>query len=67
VRVDARVLRSLEALLKPGGVFLLFRSVGGEDIPGSLPPTLTLVATLPLVEATRSRLVLIEKRRVGGG
>lgn len=65
VRTDARVLRSLEALLKPGGLFLLFRSAGGEEVPGSLPPTLAMVATLPLVEATRSRLVLIEKRRIG--
>jgi 16S rRNA (guanine527-N7)-methyltransferase len=66
VRTDARALRSLEALLKPGGRFLLFRSVGGEDVPGTLPPTLVLMATVPLVETTRSRLVLIEKRRVAG-
>ncbi len=64
VRIDARVLRSLEALLKPGGVFLLFRSAGGEDVGGLLPPTLSVTATAPLVEATRSRLVLIQKRRL---
>ena len=65
VRTDARVLQNLQALLKPGGLFLLFRSAGGEDVPGSLPPILAVAATLPLVETTRSRLVVIEKRRVG--
>jgi 16S rRNA (guanine527-N7)-methyltransferase len=65
VRTDARALRNLEALLKPGGRFLLFKSAGGEDVAGSLPPTLTHAGSAALVEASRSRLVLIAKRRVG--
>lgn len=63
VRVEPRVLMSLQAFVKPGGSLFLFRSAG--DTPALMPP-LTLSATLPLIEPLRSRLVIIEKRRIVG-
>ncbi len=65
VRVEARVLMSLQAFLKPGGWFLLFRSVAGLETPPAVPPPLAWVATHPLVENLRSCLVIIEKRAIG--
>lgn len=65
VRVEARVLMSLQAFLRPGGWFLLFRSVSGAEAPPAVPPPLAWLATHPLVESLRSGLVIIEKRAVG--
>jgi len=64
VRVDGRTLANLQAFLKPAGKLLLFRALGASDIPG-LPPTLSISATVPLIESLRSRLLVIEKRRPG--
>lgn len=61
VRVEARVLMSLQAFVKPGGQLFLFRSTGG-DAPEALMPPLAWRATYPLIESLRSRLVVIEKR-----
>ena len=61
VRVEPRVLMSLQAFVQPGGRIFLFRSAG--DTPALMPP-LTLSATLPLIESLRSRLVIVEKRRI---
>lgn len=63
VRVEGRVLRGLQAFLKPGGVMFLFRGGGAVDVPAALEPPLFWVATYPLVESLRSRLVILEKRR----
>lgn len=65
VRVEARVLRGLQAFVKPGGVVTLFRGGGGSDVPGDLEPPLFWRATYPLVSTLRSRLVVLEKREVG--
>ena len=65
VRVEARVLRGLQAFVKPGGVVTLFRGGGGRDVPVDLEPPLFWRATYPLVGALRSRLVVLEKRDVG--
>jgi 16S rRNA (guanine527-N7)-methyltransferase len=65
VRVEPRVLVGLQAFLKPGGWLLLFRGPGGADPADSLTPPLTWVATYPLVESLRSRLVVLEKARIG--
>lgn len=61
VRVEPRTLVSLQAFLRPGGQVFLFRGPGGADVADSLTPTLAWVATYPLVEALRSRLVVLRK------
>jgi 16S rRNA (guanine527-N7)-methyltransferase len=65
VRIESRVLLGLQAFLKPGGVLFTFRGAGMGDPAESVTPPLTWRATYPLVESLRSRLVILEKRRVG--
>lgn len=60
VRIDYRLLMSLQAFVRPGGHVFLFRSTSGDATEGLAPP-LTLVATCPLVEPLRSRLVILSK------
>jgi 16S rRNA (guanine527-N7)-methyltransferase len=61
VRVEGRVLMSLQALVKAGGQIFLFRA-GGADPPEPLTPPLTWQATYPLVDSLQSRLVVVRKR-----
>jgi 16S rRNA (guanine527-N7)-methyltransferase len=61
VRVEPRTLASLQSLLKPGGYLFLFRGPGGADLAESLTPPLAWIATYPMVEALRSRLVVLRK------
>jgi len=61
VRIETRVLMSLQAFVKPHGQLFLFRSTAGEA-PESLTPPLAWRATYPLIESLRSRLVVVEKR-----
>jgi 16S rRNA (guanine527-N7)-methyltransferase len=63
VRVETRVLMSLQAFVKPKGELFLFRSTSG-DAPESLTPPLAWRATYPLLESLRSRLVVLEKREL---
>jgi 16S rRNA (guanine527-N7)-methyltransferase len=63
VRVEPRTLVSLQAFLKPGGQLFLFRGPGGADVSDSLTPPLSWLATYPLVDALRSRLVVLQKTR----
>ena len=65
VRVEPRTLVSLQAFLKPGGQLFLFRGPGGADVADSLTPALTWLATYPLVDALRSRLVVLQKTAIG--
>jgi 16S rRNA (guanine527-N7)-methyltransferase len=67
VRVEARVLGSLQAFTKPGGQMFLFRGSGHSDPSESVTPPLAWKATYPLLESLRSRLVVLEKRAVAGG
>jgi 16S rRNA (guanine527-N7)-methyltransferase len=60
VRVDLRLLMSLQAFVRPGGTLFLFRSTLGDALDGLTPP-LTWVGTFPLVEPLRSRLVVLSK------
>lgn len=62
VRVESRVLMSLQAFVKPGGQILLFRSAGG---PPALTPPLVWVSTFPLIESLQSRLVVLKKQQIG--
>jgi 16S rRNA (guanine527-N7)-methyltransferase len=62
VRVEGRVLRSLQAFVRPGGQLLLFRGAAGPDPREAITPPLFWIATVPLLESLQSRLVIIEKR-----
>jgi 16S rRNA (guanine527-N7)-methyltransferase len=64
VRVETRVLMSLQAFVRPGGQMFLFRSAMG-DVPASLTPPLAWRATYPLLDTLHSRLIVLEKREVG--
>lgn len=66
VRVESRVLRTLQAFTKPGGHVFLFRGSGHSDPTESVTPPLTWKATYPLIESLRSRLVVLEKRAIMG-
>jgi len=65
VRVEPRTLVTLQAFLRPGGQLFLFRGPGGADVADSLTPPLAWVATYPLIEELRSRLVVLTKSPVG--
>jgi 16S rRNA (guanine527-N7)-methyltransferase len=64
VRLEARVLLGLQAFLRPGGELFLFRGPVSADPAEVAPPPLAWKATFPLVESLRSRLVVLEKRRL---
>jgi 16S rRNA (guanine527-N7)-methyltransferase len=65
VRVEARALATLQAFVRPGGVFFLFRGPGGTAAPSAtLVPPLVWVGTHPLVETLQSRLTLVRKAAV---
>jgi 16S rRNA (guanine527-N7)-methyltransferase len=61
VRIETRLLMSMQAFVKPGGQLFLFRSASG-DPPDPMTPPLTWHATYPLIESLRSRLIVLEKR-----
>jgi 16S rRNA (guanine527-N7)-methyltransferase len=65
VRVESRVLQTLQAFIAPGGLLLLFRGPGGPQSPSGVMPPLTWTATIPLVDALQSRLTVLTKRPVG--
>jgi 16S rRNA G527 N7-methylase RsmG len=65
VRVEPRTLVSLQAFLRPGGQVFLFRGPGGADVSDSLTPPLSWLATFPLVDSLRSRLVILRKNAIG--
>lgn len=67
VRVESRMLLTLQAFAKPGGLLFLFRGSGTSDPSESVTPPLTWKATYPLIESLRSRLVVLEKRATPGG
>ena len=62
VRVESRMLLTLQAFVKPGGLVLLFRGSGPSAKSESVTPPLAWQATYPLVESLRSRLVVLAKR-----
>jgi 16S rRNA (guanine527-N7)-methyltransferase len=62
LRIESRVLLSLQAFLRPGGQLFLFRGPASSDPSDAAPPPLTWHATFPLVESLRSRLIVLEKR-----
>jgi 16S rRNA (guanine527-N7)-methyltransferase len=64
VRVETRILLSLQAFVKPGGQIFLFRGPVSTDPSETAPPPLFWEATFPLVESLRSRLVVLSKRQL---
>jgi 16S rRNA (guanine527-N7)-methyltransferase len=64
VRIETRVLMTLQAFVRPGGQLFLFRGTGGDALESIAPP-LVWRATYPLVESLQSRLVVLEKREIG--
>ena len=65
VRIEPKVLMTLQAFLRPGGLIFLFRGPGGTDVAEVVAPPLRWKATYPLLEALRSRLVVLEKVKIG--
>jgi 16S rRNA G527 N7-methylase RsmG len=65
VRVEPRVLLSLQALLKPGGEFLLFRGPTGAEVQSTVTPLLVSRGVFTLVESMQSRLLVLKKREIG--
>jgi 16S rRNA (guanine527-N7)-methyltransferase len=65
VRVDPRVLLSLQALLKPGGEFLLFRGPSGGSPASTVTPLLVPRGEFVLIESMQSRLLVLKKREIG--
>ncbi|HEY7188983.1 MAG TPA: RsmG family class I SAM-dependent methyltransferase [Vicinamibacterales bacterium] len=63
VRIESRVLMSLQAFVKPSGEIFLFRS--GSMVPSTLTPPLAFKVAHPLLDAQGSSLFVLEKRRVG--
>jgi 16S rRNA (guanine527-N7)-methyltransferase len=64
VRIEMRMLNTIQAFLKPGGHVLLFRGPHGPAEPAVVPP-IQWVDTYPLVEAMQSRATLLQKRSIG--
>jgi 16S rRNA (guanine527-N7)-methyltransferase len=64
VRVEARVLASLQAFLRAGGTLALFRGPSGSEAPPVVVPPLQWVGTYPLIEALQSRVTILTKRQI---
>ena len=64
VRIETRTLLTLQAFLRPGGLLFLFRGSGVVEAIDKAPTPLQWIATYPLVESLRSRLVVLTKTRV---
>jgi 16S rRNA (guanine527-N7)-methyltransferase len=61
VRVEQKLLTSIQAFLRLGGRILLFRTSTGTETPPLVAPPLVYEATWTLVENLRSRLVVLRK------
>lgn len=64
VRIEMRVLNTMQAFLRPGGHVLLFRGPHGPAEPVIVPP-MRWIDTYPLVETLQSRVTLLQKRPIG--
>ena len=61
VRLDAGVLRNLQAFVRSGGALALFRGEGPDDGLRDLPAPLVRQAVHPLVNSLGSRLIIVRK------
>lgn len=67
VRIEPRILMTLQAFLKPGGLLLLFRGPSGPDVPSTVIHPLEWQSTSPLIDVLQSRLTVLRKRTDGMG
>ena len=65
VRVEMRVLLTLQAFLKQGGRLFLFRGPGGPDGPAPLTPPLVWEGAYPIGDLFSGRLVVLRKAAIG--
>lgn len=65
VRVETRVLHTLQAFVRGGGEVFLFRGASGPSAPAVVVPPLEFMETYPLVDSLQSRLTVLKKRSVG--
>ena len=61
VRIETRVLTSLQAFLTVGGILMLFRGSSGPEQPGMVVPPLRWSGTYPLLDSLQSRLTILTK------
>ena len=61
VRIDPKLLMTLQAFLKTHASLLLFRGPSGPEAPGSVMPPLEWQGTVPLMDSLRSRLTILRK------
>jgi 16S rRNA G527 N7-methylase RsmG len=64
VRIETRVLTTLQAFLAPGGSLVMFRGPEGPPVPSTIVPPLEFAGTYPLIESLQSRLTVLTKRRI---
>src|SRR5690606_28637744 len=67
VRVEPRILMTLQAFVRPGGQMLLFRGPLGPESPANVLHPLEFERTVPLIESLQSRLTILRKRAIGAG
>lgn len=60
VRIEGRVLNTLQAFVRPGGQLFLFRGPSGPDRPDLLPP-MEWLTTVGLLDSLQSRLTVVGK------
>ena len=65
VRVETRVLHTVQAFLASGGTVLLFRGPSGPAAPAVVVPPLQWQETHPLVDSLQSRVTILVKRAIG--
>ena len=64
VRIETRVLTTLQAFLAPGGSLVMFRGPEGPQVPSTIVPPLEFAGTYPLLDSLQSRLTVLTKRRI---
>ena len=62
VRIEARMLKTLQAFLAPTGKLILFRGPAGPDSPNVMIPSLEWIGTYPLLDSLQSRISVLSKR-----
>jgi len=67
VKIEPHTLLIVRTLLRVGGNAFLFAGPSGVKVDGLLPPELATIATFSLVDALKSRLVVLGRRGDEGG
>ena len=63
VRVETKLLMTLQAFLKPAGALLMFRGPTGPNELNNVMPPLEWESTVPLVDTLQSRLSVVRKAK----